>query len=248
MNQDSRESIKSGPEKHHPEVRELWCAFAEVLNECGVNLLSIAENWANETKNKLREYGADFEFEALCRSACSAVALAATLKALEVFPVFAATWGSILGPRHQRDRFIKKLNEAADAIDALALAAGVDDGSVFRLWPKRDTAPIPPHKLTRSLRTYAGTLGMVQALTRETEIRSPQDLPRYLITGYVCRATGRWHDREVSAIIAAVGEREDYDENAHKMWRTRNYARLEKYYHGFAELLCAVAAVAEEQR
>jgi hypothetical protein len=50
------------------------------------------------------------------------------------------------------------------------------------------------------------------------------------LTLYVKHETGRFHDREVSALIGAVTG-ETYDETAHRAWRHKHYSRLAKVWN-----------------
>jgi hypothetical protein len=52
---------------------------------------------------------------------------------------------------------------------------------------------------------------------------------RYAITTYVKQATGRFHDREVAAIISAVTGRR-YDEDAHRQWRRRHFKKIKSRF------------------
>jgi hypothetical protein len=61
-------------------------------------------------------------------------------------------------------------------------------------------------------------------------------LAKYLFSAYVYRATSRFHDKEVSDLIgAALGI--TYDETAHRMWRNRNYKRIDKTLSNIADIL-----------
>lgn len=51
------------------------------------------------------------------------------------------------------------------------------------------------------------------------------------------------HDVEVSALIGSALGREGYDETAHRMWRSRNYERLEKGNSSLVQILLGIGVV-----
>ncbi len=71
---------------------------------------------------------------------------------------------------------------------------------------------------------------------KDIGVSTADTLAKYIFTAYVFRATTRFRDAEVSALIgASLGI--DYDEIAHRMWRNRNYRRIDKKLSGIADML-----------
>jgi hypothetical protein len=100
-----------------------------------------------------------------------------------------------------------------------------------------------PATTISDLRLYASVLDMIQSFENETNVTSSDMLVKYLMSAYVFRATGRFHDEEVSALIGnALGI--IYDETAHRMWRKRNYERIDKTLTGIADMLTEFGVVA----
>jgi hypothetical protein len=67
------------------------------------------------------------------------------------------------------------------------------------------------------------------------------ELFKYVLASYVKRSTGRFHDRNVSALIGALTQSSDFNEVAQRMWRSRNYKRLDKHFSWIAALLVAMS-------
>ena len=55
--------------------------------------------------------------------------------------------------------------------------------------------------------------------------------------------TGRFHDRSVSGLIGEIVGSPDYNEVAHRMWRARNYERIEKHFSWIPRFLVAMSVV-----
>jgi len=55
--------------------------------------------------------------------------------------------------------------------------------------------------------------------------------------------TGRFHDRSVSGLVGEVLGPSDYNEVAQRMWRSRNYERIDKHYSWITRFLVAMSVV-----
>ena len=55
--------------------------------------------------------------------------------------------------------------------------------------------------------------------------------------------TGRFHDGNVSGLLAEVFGPVDSNEVAQRMWRSRNYARLEKQFSKLTDFAVATSVV-----
>ena len=106
----------------------------------------------------------------------------------------------------------KLLDRATEEIEAAAclLAAIPPEFSFEQPFRKAFVSPLRRHKLLRD------EFGALCKQMRIGKIRE-----RYMLCAYAASATGRPHDREVSAIISVVTGK-DLDENALRMWRLDN--------------------------
>jgi hypothetical protein len=99
---------------------------------------------------------------------------------------------------------------------------------------------ISPARIISELRFYIRFINAAESTAADTENHSLAELLKYILSGYVNRATGRFHDKNVSGLIAETSGPLEYNEFAHRMWRSRNYERLEKHLSGLVELLFAL--------
>jgi len=113
------------------------------------------------------------------------------------------------------------------------------------MWPKSAPAPHPSVTI-RALRFYASSLRKFDRISNDTGISSSDMLAKYAISAYVHRASGGFHDAEVSTLIGAV-LRSVYDETAHRMWRSRNYERIDVGFSFLPNLLVGIGVVTSSQ-
>ena len=90
---------------------------------------------------------------------------------------------------------------------------------------------LPTFALTaRALEMYSLMLVWGEAFCAITGAGSCQKMAKYSLASVVKRVSGKFYDREVSAMTgAALGDFE-YDETAHRVWRIRTYDRMEKSF------------------
>jgi hypothetical protein len=111
-------------------------------------------------------------------------------------------------------------------------------------WSK-DTAPHPATTI-QALRQYVSFLRKFSSLAEETRISSTDMLWKYVFSAYVKRATGGFYDAQVSALVGAVLN-DVYDETAHRMWRSRNYERMDADFSFLAKLLISIGFVSSSR-
>lgn len=222
-------------------TQNLWNLIVKLLQKRDVDVLSRFEAWIADCRNELRKTGAEYDLETLRKAGCSPLLLCCCFRAFRFFPTFNAEWQKIMGNRRQREHHIRELNSTADLIESLFKIAKVDPDRENKLWPDENLTP--PWKLVDDLRMYATLIGSFDNVSRETNVRTPLDLPRFLLVEYVHLRTGKWRDREVSALLQAGDPDGNHDENSQKMWRTRNYKKLHKHYGPFADLLSVLAEI-----
>ena len=102
---------------------------------------------------------------------------------------------------------------------------------------------IPFSRVASELRFYVRFLNLAQSLRKDTESHSLEEVSKYLLASYVKRMTGRLHDRNVSGLIGEMAGPSDYNEVAQRMWRLRNYRRLEKHHSKLGDFLVAMSVV-----
>ena len=166
--------------------------------------------------------------------------LALTIALLRFAPCLQDFWTQIVGNQRRREKVIRTFEAAASTIEDVF-------GELLKaekhLRPGALGQVDPPSRIVGQLRLYCRVLSFAETLSIDTESRSLQQVVRFILSSYVQRATGRFHDNEVSALIAAVEKRSKYDEVAHRMWRKRNYPRLLKHFAKATEFLFAMGTV-----
>jgi hypothetical protein len=223
-------------------LKETYSALQEVSQEQGADIAAIANEWALHIKKTLAPDGADTDFEALCDQGCHPLSLAAAVFAAEFFPLAVLSFRAAFGISKHRVGYSRKLRQAADIVAKTLFSETLGEGLWLKLMRRHGALPEPPSAMIRDLEFYAKLFEFAELVSRNAGIKSNQDLPRFIVTGYVYLATGRWHDKEVSALLQGDGA-EVYDETAHRVWRNRNFSRLNRYYCVLSELLLGIGNV-----
>jgi hypothetical protein len=102
---------------------------------------------------------------------------------------------------------------------------------------------LPVSQVVSELRIYIRFINFASSMSADTETRSPVELSKYLLSSYVRVMTGRFHDRSVSGLVGKASASPEYNEVAHRMWRTRNYERIDKHFSWITRFLVAMSVV-----
>jgi len=219
-----------------PGLRESFEVTVQMLREKGIEPLAYAWGWARRTKTELGEVGGP-EFDELCSDGCHPIALAACLLVSESMPAIGRVVQRYFGKLDDRAKSARKLRGAAEVLKQFFDA---DMERRYQSLRSRATdCPPGPLELACNLEIFAKMLDITEASSRAADLKSPHDLPRFIVSDYVHRATGRWHDREVSALLE-WDSADVYDETAHRVWRNRNARRLMRHSAILSDLLLAI--------
>jgi hypothetical protein len=139
------------------------------------------------------------EFEELCNAGCLPIALATLLGLFEVAPSLERAWVSVVGSPTYQKRARKTLEAAARELEVL-YGDFLSEEKQFQT-KLAAVGPIPVTKLISELRLHVRILKIAETVKRETKLKTLDQLARYLITSYVARMTGSFHDRPVAALI-----------------------------------------------
>jgi hypothetical protein len=246
-------------------LQKLWDVYCASHAEAGLDMRQVWAVWAQQIRDSLKEWAADRSFDELCTNGCQPLPLAITIAIIRPLEDFESTWRETTGSNRRKEQTIRSLERAADALENLQRSLAdtvvaqrpisfdahiaewlrkeiVNPSNLDAIWPK---SAIHPHPATvvRALRLYAKVLRAFQDLSEETKIASTNTLCRYLISAYVKRATGSFHDPEVSTLIGGA-LKVIYDETAHRVWRARNYSQIDEGLGFLADLLIGLGVVA----
>lgn len=225
-----------------PGLKESFSALQEVQTEQGIDTAAKANEWALHIKKALAPNGADNDFEILCDKGCHSLSLAASVFAAEFSPIAILSFRAAFGMSKDRVGYSSKLRRAAEILGKTVFSEALGEGIWLKLKSIHELLPAPPSAMIRDLEFYAKLFEFAELVSRNAGIRSKHDLPRFIITSYVHLATGRWHDKEVSGLLQG-DEADVYDETAHRVWRNRNFSRLNRHYCVLPELLLEIGKV-----
>lgn len=245
-------------------LHELWSLHRLILARRGVDISPGLAPWAEQKRSCLEQFDARNSFDSLCVDGCEAIPLATLIAVIKPLRSFEDKWRGFSGTPRQRRQTIRSLEKAAnaletmlDAIDAVITAGFPSDPiegdrlenrwRMFTLLTDNraghaGTAAVPELSATiEGLKLYAAALRTFDLSRKDTGVSSADMLAKYLFSAYVVRATTHFHDAEVSTLIGATLDI-FYDEAAHRMWRNRNYKRIDKNFGNILDLLTDVGS------
>jgi hypothetical protein len=243
-------------------VRNLWEVNRSIFARRGFDIADRSAKWADRQRLSLDEYGPRKSFDDLCKKGCKSLPLAFLVAIIQPLRSFEKSWKEITGTPRQREQKIRAIERAAFAMEDLhdsfarvfiegTTGESTDEDELTQLRQElvqpfdKDAvafamnAGVPdPASMIYALKLYASVLSMLESAQEESGAASSDMLVKYLLSAYVYRATGRFYDKEVSALIGAALD-PNYDETAHRVWRNRNgnYQRIDEKLSGIVDFL-----------
>jgi hypothetical protein len=211
-----------------------YCRLQIVLPN-GLNLEEVWAAWAEGQKQKLDSPWARKDFDELCNSGCIPSVLGSIIALIRYAPQINELWCQTLGNVEANLKLMLLLETTATALESF-YAPGSTPGTQKII----DVAPpgqLSPFGLVAAIRDQREMLLTLEGLAAKFDVNPFPEIARYLLAGYVLRATDTFHDRNVSGILGAVVGPADYTEVAQRMWRYRNYERLEQHLSVLADML-----------
>ena len=265
-----RDRDKKGTESAAPTTlfqSEHVQALGVTLREHGID--QRIARWAVAEERQLRTLDAQQRFAELCRMGCHPVVLAGLLAFARREDRFGGSVKSVLGSPDWRRKSTEALKQAADTLEEL-LMRGILVVALAEIDPQvrrkkrmvefsdeqlakasgtlqsglQATSGVPPRVIVEELRRYADLLEFLASFVKFTGGRSPLAMTKYLFSNYVQQVTSQPHDAAVSALISeARPSRKTYGEVDHRIWRSRNYVRLDRNLSMFGTLLVQLSSV-----
>ena len=185
------------------------------------------EPWRKEINKRIEAADATSYLQKLCEAGCREEELLFRLAAIVAWhgkdPTRKATG---LTP-HQLKIAPKKLRDAAKLIEQLE-----------RPWHPDEEIPDAVTRLTTLLKSYADGLDKWTIPNLLKPSRTTLELAaRCSLVAYVERATGRNHDDELSALIAAVLRKDDYFATHLTQWRSKHQNEIDLWRHSLVNPL-----------
>jgi hypothetical protein len=236
-----RQNLVSGDElkiDRFTAEQRVWMAHRSILFARGIDPAS----WAERQAQLLAWPEARACFAELSKKKCTPEVLAAILAIYRHSALLERIWTFLAGNPRKRQKVSNTLEKAALMIEDVFhdVMAAEDDNARAQY---ADMGRIPLSQLTSELRFYCGFLGMTESISSESETHTFREFLRYLLVGYIKRATDRFHDREVSALLAELDDAQNYNERAQSMWRSRNYKRLDAHHSKLADFVATMGIV-----
>jgi hypothetical protein len=243
------------PTEGQAALQEFWALCCAISLRRGVDVPPRLAKWSEQKKQSLDEYSTKPSFEKLCANGCYQLPPAIVMAIVQPLRSFEKKWKRITGTPRERDQTIRAIEKAAIALEgllgSLEEAFSEDDSlelvSDENLRRQRTASPVfvLPYSDTLDLVDIHTTIGSLKAcasilqvfeLSKASGVASADMFVKYLFSAYVYRATTQFHDEEVSVLIGSVMGT-SYDETAHRMWRSRNYRRIDLRLSGVADIL-----------
>jgi hypothetical protein len=222
------------------EFVETWGVLRSVCVGKGIDLQRILEETVGTKEKWLSEWGCEADFDALCEAGCNSVTLVTALWIIHSAPNWSRAWRLITGQKRSRDQISSALDRAALALTRIERSFDMaltsrrtkqqrneakDNQTASQ--PNLANSVVPdPKSLVHTLRSYSRVARIFDDLAK-SGIRSPEAFGKYLLCAFVKSATTDYHDAEVSSLIGGALAK-DYNADAHRMWRRRNYKQIER--------------------
>jgi len=231
-----------------PKIEELadevalWNSYREARRVRGIDIAQLYADLAAEQKHELTSPGAREDFTELCTDGCFQITLAALVVLLRYSPQLKSYWAELVGRPENREKSARNLEQAVKTLENLfgnVIASEKEARNVELV----KIGHLPVSQMISELRFYIKLINFAATLRADMEVRSPVELAKYLLTSYVRTMTGRFHDKNVSGLIQELLGLADYGEVAHRMWRARNYERIDKHFSWMTRFLVAMSVV-----
>ncbi len=215
------------------DALRLW-AFAEMYcSNRSWSLASVLSDLESTVRTTIRKRGIEPEFDELVKAGFSSQFLGLIVAAAHLLSTVADDMSDWIGDRREGERFDKTLTEAADALQQRF--KGKEEDAEVSILTRLGYAS--PYQTVKSLRMYAMGMKGLRSVAPIFGVRDLDEFSNYLLTAIVKAITARFHDREVSSLLGAFRDADAYDETAHRMWRHRNFERLDAYLKSWVRFL-----------
>jgi hypothetical protein len=235
----------------HPDIPKIdalgaelsfWSSYRDLRRAKGSDPDLALKEWAAEQEKSLTSPGPREEFAELCKDGCLPQGLALLVTMLRYSPILETFWVEMVGNPDKRDKTTRALEKAAQTLEAL-FGDIVESEKSGKSEVLSKIGRLPISSVISELRFHVRFINFARSLSADTKTRSPAELSKYLLSSYVKRMTGRFHDKSVSCLIGEVLSSQDYNEVAQRMWRLRNFRRLEKHFCWMTNILVAMSVV-----
>jgi hypothetical protein len=213
-----------------PTIEKIRSGLAEIsiaelsegLANTGLQKGGKFSEWTEHRLGLLEEFYITADVQRLVNWGINKETLGLSLFFINMAPAFDYFFKDMFGDKRTRRRNSRSLATAATALESMSkLVPGMPD-TIGKI-PNIDTT-------ANAVKHYAAMLVWGETIYEFIGANSIVEVTKYALAGLVKSKTGKFHDREVSALTGAALLNFDYDETAHRVWRIRTYKRLEKSF------------------
>jgi hypothetical protein len=228
-------------------ARALWDAHAKVWQARGFDIEQVLTEWATEQGQRLASPGARTDFVELCTDGCTSMVLATLMALFRHSPRLERYWAEMVGHPDNRQKTARALENAAATLEHVfgEFIAVEDEGQRAEL---AKIGRLPFSLVVSELRFYIKFIHFAELLNADTESHSLAEDCKNLLASYAKKMTGRFHDRNLSVLVGEIAGPADYNEVAQRMWRGRNYKRLDEHFTWMTEFLVDMSLVISARR
>lgn len=225
-----------------PDEVAFWKSYREICRTKEIDTVKLYTDLSEEQKQRLTSPGAREDFIELCEAGCLQLVLAGIVILLRYSPLLEAFWTEMVDRADNREKATRTLEDAVQTLESLfsGVIASEKEGKSTEF---AKIGRLPISQVISELRLYVRFINFASSMSADTETRSPAELSKYLLSSYVRGMTGRFHDRSVSGLVGEAFGSPEYNEVAHRMWRTRNYERIDKHFSWMTRFLVAMSVV-----
>ncbi|MGE0405856.1 MAG: gamma-glutamylcyclotransferase [Candidatus Korobacteraceae bacterium] len=221
----SKDTVSSAESASSPSTEEVFSKVTAFLRERGTRRSDRIYQWATSRLDQLKDFHIEQDWKRLEELGVAREVLAAAGMLINIAPIFDFMFKTFFGDKRQRQARSRALLTPIPALkelDQLWASFGVDSESFASA-----TKQLSPRSIISGLEHYSELMVFGENIFEILDANSALEVARYTLAGLAKRVTGSFHDREVSALTGASLQKADYDETAHRVWRIRNYSRLD---------------------
>jgi len=208
------------------DIQSGWDTCRQLVTDDGITIEQAWAKWAAEQKQRLTRPGAQDDFIELCQAGCVPEILASIIALVRFAPRLDEFWQERFRI-DERQKMTRSLEKAAEALKTYCAKFTIPGNANATKDPtkiKHDW----PLSIVYEIQSHNDMWAFFDWLIAKFDVDSFVEFTKYFLVAYVKGTTGRFRDRNISALLGEALGRIDYDEVAQRMWRYRNYERLEQ--------------------
>lgn len=188
--------------------------------------------WIDWQLSHLHEFHIEADIQRLIELGINKETLGLAMFLISMAPALDHFLKDMFGDKRTRRKNARSLGTAASILEAM--------NKILPDSPDMMALGIPGIGATaKGIRSYSSMLVWGEAIYGFVGANSLLEVVKYALAGLVKNRTGKFHDREVSALTGAALQEYAYDETRHRVWRIRTHRRLEESFPLAPKLLHA---------